>query len=324
MSCGECVGNSLICIERIYESIIRFFRMNLQLNYHHLRYFLAVATEGGITSASERLHVSPPTLSAQIRELEDYLETPLFLRQGRSMLLTDAGRVVKQYARRIFDMGDELVEVIRRGSMEGPQAVYVGIVDSVPKLLASSILIRTWETHPEIKVIMREGLPGELFPALASHQLDVVMANEPAPSSLKTLLYSKRAGRFGVRFVATPGLKKMFRRQTGLNGFPVLVPTLESPLRRELDRWWAENGVQPEIRAEFDDAAAMWELAASGAGAAPVIEPVLKDVAERYGLQALSLTTGIFEDLFVVTAERQFSHEGLRLIVEQARLAGKG
>jgi LysR family transcriptional activator of nhaA len=298
--------------------------MNLQLNYHHLRYFLAVATEGGIKAASQRLHISPPTLSAQIRELEEYLKTPLFLREGRSMLLTDAGRVVKQYARRIFDFGDELVEVIRRGSMTGPQTVYVGIVDSVPKLLASSLLIRTWATHPEIKVIMREGLPGELFPALTSHQLDVVIANEAAPSSLKTLLYSKQTGKFGVRFVASPGLKKTFRRKTGLTGFPVLVPTLESPLRRELDRWWAENGVQPAIRAEFDDTAAMWELAASGAGAAPVIEPVLKDVAVRYGLQELPLTTGIFEELFVVTAERQFSHEGLRAIVEQAGLVGKG
>jgi LysR family transcriptional activator of nhaA len=297
--------------------------MNLQLNYHHLRYFLAVATEGGIKSASERLHISPPTLSAQIRELEDYLQTPLFLREGRSMLLTDAGRVVKQYARRIFDSGDELVEVIGRGSLTGPQTVYVGIVDSVPKLLASSLLIRTWATHPEIKVVMREGLPGELFPALAAHQLDVVIANEPAPSSLKTLLYSKQTGKFGVRFVASPGLKKSFRRKTGLTGFPVLVPTLESPLRRELDRWWAENGVEPAIRAEFDDTAAMWELAASGAGAAPVIEPVLKEVSERYGLQELPLTTGIFEELFVVTAERQFSHEGLRAIVEQAGQAGK-
>ena len=297
--------------------------MNLQLNYHHLRYFLSVATEGGIKAAAERLRVSPPTLSAQVRELEAYLGTPLFLREGRSMVLTDAGRVVKKYARRIFDWGDELVEVIRRGSLEGPQTVYVGIVDSVPKLLASSILIRAWETHPQIKVIMREGLPGELFPALASHQLDVVMANEAAPSSLKTLLFSKRAGRFGVRFVAAPDLKKSFRRKAGLTGFPVLVPTRESPLRRELDRWWAENGVRPEIRAEFDDAAAMWELAASGAGAAPVIEPVLKDVADRYGLQELPLTTGIFEDLYVVTAERQFSHEGLRVIVEQAGRAGK-
>ncbi len=292
--------------------------MNTQLNYHHLRYFLAVATEGGIKAASVRLHVSSPTLSTQIRELEDFLEVPLFVREGRSMVLTDAGRVVKQYARRIFDCGDELVEVVRRGSLLGPQAVYLGIVDSVPKLLASGILIRTWASHPEIKVIMREGLPGELFPALASHQLDVVITNEPAPSSLKPLLFSKQTAKFGVRFVASPDLKKRFNRKSGLDGFPVLLPTMESPLRRELDRWWAECGVAPVIRGEFDDAAAMWELAASGAGAVPVIEPVLSEVARRYGLEVLPLKIGIFEQLFVVTAERQFSHEGLRAIVEQA------
>jgi len=70
--------------------------MNIQLNYHHLRYFLAVAVEGGIKKASERFHVSPPTLRAQVRELEEFLKTPLFLRQGKALVLNDAGRVVKR------------------------------------------------------------------------------------------------------------------------------------------------------------------------------------------------------------------------------------
>ncbi|NBR49666.1 LysR family transcriptional regulator, partial [bacterium] len=76
--------------------------MNLQLNYHHLRYFLAVATEGGIKAATEALHVSAPTLSAQVRELEGFLEVELFRREGKSLILSDAGRVVKRYAERIF------------------------------------------------------------------------------------------------------------------------------------------------------------------------------------------------------------------------------
>ncbi len=83
--------------------------------------------------------------------------------------------------------------------------------------------------------------------------------------------------------------------------------------------WWKSFAGEPwEDRRQC-----MWELAASCAGAAPVIEPVLVDVADRYGLQELPLTTGIFEELFVVTDERQFSHEGLRAIVEQAGQAGK-
>ena len=292
--------------------------MNLQLNYHHLRYFLAVATQGGIKAATEALHVSAPTLSAQVRELEGFLEVELFRREGKSLILSDAGRVVKRYAERIFAFGDEMVEVVQRGGAGGAETVYLGIGDAVPKLLASLILVRCWEEAPSLKIVVREGLPSELFPALAAHQLDIVIANEPAPPSLKAALFCAKAGRYGVHFVATAELKKTYNPKRGLSGFPVLLPTRESALRRELDRWWAENGIVPDIRAEFDDTAAMCELAASGIGAAPVLEPVLNDVLKRYGLQRLPLKTGIQEELFVITAERQFSQEGPRMI---ARIA---
>jgi LysR family transcriptional activator of nhaA len=298
--------------------------MNLQLNYHHLRYFLAVATQGGIKAATEALHVSAPTLSAQVRELEGFLEVELFRREGKSLILSDAGRVVKRYAERIFAFGDEMVEVVQRGGAGGAETVYLGIGDAVPKLLASLILVRCWEEAPSLKIVVREGLPSELFPALAAHQLDIVIANEPAPPSLKAALFCAKAGRYGVHFVATAELKKTYNPKRGLSGFPVLLPTRESALRRELDRWWAENGIVPDIRAEFDDTAAMCELAASGIGAAPVLGPVLDDVLKRYGLQKLPLKTGIHEELFVITAERQFSQEGPRMIARIASSHGKG
>lgn len=294
--------------------------MNIQLNYHHLRYFLAVATEGGIKRASDRLHVSPPTLSAQVRELEGYLGAPLFRREGKSMRLNDTGRVVKRYAERIFGFGDEMVEVVRRGEPGGIETVHVGIVDSVPKLLASRILSRAWAELPGLRALVREGLPGELFPALAAHQLDIVIATEPAPASLKTVLFSRKCGRFDVHLVAAPALAKRFRPKAGLTGFPLLVPTREFPLRREMERWWADEGIRPDIRAELDDSAAMRELAAAGVGAAPVLGPVLDDVSRRYGLVKLPVRTGLHEELFVITAERQFSHSGQRVI---ARLAGE-
>lgn len=293
--------------------------MNTQLNYHHLRYFLAVAAHGGIKGASETLHVSAPTLSAQVRELEDFLGVQLFKRERRKLVLNDAGRVVLRYAERIMSLGDEMVQVVQRGEPGGTEIVFLGIVDSVPKLVASRLLRRAWVELPKLRVVVREGLPAELFPALAAHQLDLVITTEPAPSSLKTLLYSKLAGRFRVHLVAAPEVRRRFSSKAGgLSALPILVPTRESALRRELDQWWAEEGIVPDIRAEFDDAAAMYELAADGVGVAPVLGPVLKDVLSRYGLVELPVRVGIQESLYVVTAERQFSHIGPRIIAQLA------
>ena len=74
------------------------------MNYHHLRYFWAVVREGGITRASERLHVSQPAVSAQLRELERNLGARLYTRSGRSIVLTDVGRLAYQYAEQIFGL----------------------------------------------------------------------------------------------------------------------------------------------------------------------------------------------------------------------------
>lgn len=293
--------------------------MNLQLNYHHLRYFYAVAVRGGITGASEALRVSAPTLSAQVRELEGFLGTELFHRQGRKMVLSESGRVVVRYAERIFSLGDELAEVVKRGEPGGPATVFLGLADAVPKLLASRLLERACAEMPELRVTVREGQPGELFPALAAHQVDLVIANEPPAGSMKNLLPGVRIGRLGVRFAASREVAKKFGRRKSMAGFPFLSPARESVLRRELEQWWSLSGGAPDIKAEFDDSAAMFELAAGGLGAAPVHEPVLKDVCRRYGLTVLPLKPGIEDELFLVTGERQYSHAGIEVLARCAK-----
>lgn len=288
--------------------------MNLQLNYHHLRYFLAVAREGGIKAASDALHLSPPTLSAQVRHLEEFFGRPLFARERKRLVPTEAGKIARHYAERVFRLGDEMVEVVRRGAPAAGQTAFVGISDAVPKVLASAILARAWQQSPSLRIVVREGLPTELYPALAAHQLDLVIGNEAPPAALKQVLFVRWAGQFGISFAAASGLARKYRPARGLEGFPVLVPTVESPLRRQLERWWKQDGVRPDVRAEFDDAAAMCEMAARGAGAAPFPEPVFSETARRFGLVRLPLETGIEEEIHIVTAEREFLHEALGAI----------
>jgi len=293
--------------------------MNTQLNYHHLRYFLAVANCGGITSAARVLNVSAPTLSAQVRELEEFFGATLFRREGRRMAPTETGRHLLGYAERIFSMGDEMVDSIKRGSLTGPGTVFLGVADAVPKLLAARLLERACDKAPGLRVVVREGLPQELWGALSTHQIDMVLANEAPPPTRMNLPPGIRIGRMSVVFAACPKIAAAFRKKGDPSELPILAPARESILRRELEQWWAENGITPLIRAEFDDGAAMLELAARGLGAAPVHEPVLKDVCKRYGLSPLPFRCGIEDELFVVTGEREYSHAGVSALMDIAR-----
>lgn len=292
--------------------------MNTQLNYHHLRYFLAVATSGGITPAAAAIHVSAPTLSAQLKELEAYVGKPLFRREGRRMRLTEDGRVILRYAERIFATGDEMVEVLRRGKSAGPGTVFLGVADAVPKLLVARLLDRACQKANGLQCVVREGLPQELWSALASHQLDLVIANEAPPPNTGKIPPGRRVGRMGVVFAASKTLAKAFEKNPDPAELPVFAPARESVLRRELEQWWAAKGISPMVRAEFDDTAAMFELAARGLGAAPIHEPVLKDVCKRYGLVEIPLKLDIEDDLFVVGEKRRYAAEGVAMLMDLA------
>jgi LysR family transcriptional regulator, transcriptional activator of nhaA len=293
--------------------------MNTQLNYHHLRYFLAVATNEGITPASAALKVSAPTLSAQVKELENFFGKPLFRREGRRMRPTETGRLLMRYAERIFATGDEMVEVLRGGKLAEPGTVFLGVSDAVPKLLVARLLDRASRSAPDLHCVVREGLPQELWSALASHQIDLVMATEAPPPNHPRLPPGARIGRMRVVFAAAAGIGKRFGTKGSFGDMPILAPARESVLRRELEQWWAARGIAPRIRAEFDDAAAMFELAARGLGAAPVHEPVLRDVCKRYGLVELPIRCDIQDELFVVAEKRQYASEGVALLFELAK-----
>lgn len=237
------------------------------------------------------------------------------------MILTEPGRMVQRYAERIFLLGDELVEVVTRGGTAASERAMVGITDSVPKLIASRILESALEALPDLRVLVREGLPAELVPALIAHQLDVVISNEPAPATLRTALFSVKIGTFEIDFMAAPSLKVRFRSNPGLHQFPILVPTRESPLRRQLEAKWHTDGVVPKIIGEFDDTATMFELAAAGTGAVPVFRPAAKSISARYGLVRLPVRSGVREELYLITPERQFQPTSVAAITSAAHTA---
>ena len=152
------------------------------LNYHHLRYFWMVANLGSLRKASEKLHVSQPSISAQLQSLQQALGEELFQRRGRNLVLTEMGQLVHGYADAIFSLGQEMLSSVKGVPVTRPMRLNVGITDSVPKLVAREILRPALYHNPPVQVVCHEDSLGDLIARLTNVRLDIVLSDEPAAS----------------------------------------------------------------------------------------------------------------------------------------------
>lgn len=291
------------------------------LNYHHLRYFYVVAREGGLKNAASKLRVSQPSISAQIKELEEALGEQLFRRSGRTNVLTDAGQIAYRYAEEIFALGHELINSVKQRPSAQALRLYVGVSDSFPKLVTNQILKPVFGMPQRVYVICREGKIEDLLAQLAAHRLDIVLADEPASSSLNLKTYNHLLGDSAMSFCATPKLAAALKKNfpASLNGAPALLPSENTASRRALERWFQENKIQPKIVAEFEDAALMKVMAVDGKGFIPVATFVSHEAVARYKLQVFGSTEECREQFYAITAERRITHPAVALITSQAQ-----
>ncbi|MEN8719870.1 MAG: LysR family transcriptional regulator, partial [Oceanococcaceae bacterium] len=213
-----------------------------ELNLKHLHYFWVVASERSITAAGERLFVTPQTISAQIRELEDRLRCQLFDRRGRALVLTPAGETALRYSNAIFDLSKELVAALSENDT-GQQQVRIGIVDVVPKLISSLLLLPLLRDASPPRLHCREGALSELMADLVRHQIDAVISDHAAPPDPNLRLYSHELGSTGLSFLAAPHLVADTPGPFPqcLNGLPVILPGRRTALRMSLENWLREH-----------------------------------------------------------------------------------
>jgi LysR family transcriptional regulator, transcriptional activator of nhaA len=291
------------------------------LNYHHLRYFWVVAKEGSLKKAADKLHVSQPSISEQLKELEGALGEALFRRSGRSKALTDAGQIALRYAEEIFGLGAELVRAIKQRPGARSLRFYVGVADAIPKLVVNDILKPALAMPQAVHIICREGKMEDLLAQLAAHRLDIVLADEPASSSLKFRAFTHLLGESGVTFCAAPKLATRLRRRfpTSLHEAPALLPTENTALRRSLEQWFQQRQIRPRVVAEFDDAALMKVMAVDEKGFAPIPTIVAAEAVARYGLRKIGATLECKEQFYGITAERKIVHPAALAVTESAQ-----
>lgn len=291
------------------------------LNYHHLFYFWRTARCGSIAKASTELRLSPPTLSAQIRQLEASLGEPLFTREGRRLVLTDVGRVALSYAEEIFTRGREMVDTISGRSVAASRLV-VGVSDVLPKLVAWRLL-QPALTGGDVRVVCREDRHDRLLAALAVHDLDVVISDAPASSSLGVRAFNHPLGECGLSFFAAPALAATLvgRPPRCLDCAPMLMPTDVSALRLSLDGWFGRHDVHPRIVGEFDDGALLMTFAQAGAGIFAAPSVIEREVMNQHGVRLLGRTTEIRERYYAISAERRLKHPSVAALWNAARHA---
>ncbi|HOW67398.1 MAG TPA: LysR family transcriptional regulator [Candidatus Paceibacterota bacterium] len=290
------------------------------LNYHHLRYFWTVAREGSLKKAAEKLRVSQPSISAQLSELEEVLGEKLFRRSGRNKVLTDAGQIALRYADEIFSLGREMVNAIKQRPTVQALRLYVGVADSFPKLVTHEILRPVFSLPQAIHVICREGKLEDLLEQLTAHRLDIVLADETASSATKARTFNHPLGESSTSFCASGKLAATLRKDfpKSLHEAPALLPSDATSLRRAVEVWFRELGIQPRVVAEFEDLALMQVMAAEGRGFIALPSVVVEEATRRYGFRIVGQADTCRVQFHAITAERRIVHPAVARITGAA------
>lgn len=293
------------------------------LNYNHLLYFWTVAREGSIARAAQVLHLTPQTVSGQLKLLENTIGEPLFQRVGRGLVITDTGKLVQQYADEIFTLGGELTHRVKSKQPGAPVAFHVGIVNSIPKLIAYRILEPALKLNDQVRIICHENDLEKLLADLAVHRLDLVLSDRPIPAGLNVRAFNHELGSSGVGLFASADLAERYGPgfPGSLNGAPLLLPSHETMLRRAIDDWLERNGISPHVVAEFDDTALLKAFGESGVGIFPGSMAIAEDVEGRYKTPMLGPVRGVEERFFAISPERKIRHPAVITITESARLS---
>jgi len=282
-----------------------------QINFHHLRYFWAVAKEGNLTRTSERLHVAQSALSSQIQQLEAQIGEALFQRDGRRLVLTEAGEIAYAFAEEIFATGAQLLATLEHGRLH-EQTLRIGAVATLSRNFQESF-VKPLLGQPGARLYLEAGVLDDLLHRLEAHAIDLVLANRPPGRDFAGRLRCRRMARQPVSIVGAP--RRGFAFPKSIEGAPMILPGRESAIRLEFDALCEQLGVRVRVLAEVDDMATMRLLARDTRAFALVPSVVVRDELRDGLLRELCVVPELFETFYAITAERRFQHPALEALL---------
>ncbi|MBO4903861.1 MAG: LysR family transcriptional regulator [Lachnospiraceae bacterium] len=239
------------------------------MELRHLRYFLTVCEEMNFTKAADKLMIAQPPLSRQIKDLEDELGTPLFIRGHHSLRLTDEGIRFRTYANRIITLADRSVEDIREMSSGLQGTVYIAEVEGKAPRLTSSFIASFSEEFPEVQYNIWNGNSDEVTQRVRNGLADLAIIMEPYdPQGLHSApvfrehwvaMFSSEHPLAKTRSATVP-LKSLAEHD-------LIIPSRGSRLQ-EISDWFAPLGITPKVRARISNATTAYELCVQNVGVA--------------------------------------------------------
>lgn len=290
------------------------------VNYHHLYYFKTIAMEGGIAKAAKKLRLGQPTLSTQMKWLEENLGHQLFDRSKRSLQLTDAGRMVLEYANEIFKLGDEMVDSLDDHHFSSHLQVQIGATDTVPKHLTMKIFQKAQESSDCI-VSITDGHSDELLRELHAHRLDLVISNAPPPVGEALGFYSKSIARMPVAICGSAKfsrLKKDF--PASLQNQPFIMPSAYSKVRHNVEHFFKLHDIHVQTKAEIQDTSLQKLMCSHGSGLIPIALPAAQELIDERHLALIGILPNVYEELWLIAGQRKIQNPIAASIMKDFKL----
>ena len=295
----------------------------IPFNFHHLYYFYAVTQHGSISNAARQLRVSQPALSAQLKQLESYLDIQLFEREKKKIVLTPEGHVALSYAKTIFDAGQEFFDGLRDRSQKGRIRIQIGVTNSIGKVFANALVKHILKSSPDAHILLQEDTLENMVENLKDHLLDIILSDMPYQASAEEGIKNQLVGRIPIAFCAHPRLAAHFKHfPKYLQSAPFILPTAHSGIYRPLQEFFSVHGLSPRIVAEIQDAELIHRMALDGLGIAPLNRYSAEHGTFKGRLVILPSFSkrDIHETIHLISKERKRPHPLVSGILENFRI----
>ncbi|MCB0420103.1 MAG: LysR family transcriptional regulator [Bdellovibrionales bacterium] len=271
-----------------------------RLNYNQLYYFYVVATEGSIKSACEKLHLTQPTISGQLKTLEDDLGYQLFDRKYRKLELNKYGEEILSKAEKIFVLGEELLVSLPNKESKYRNEVRIGVLSSLPNSLIHDFTLNLW-SDTSVSAHLVHGIMQDLIRQLNEDQIDLILSDAPYVQSKKY----KSINIGGQKLVAV-GREKFAYAKDGfphsLTGLPYMSFNKGGQIQDEIDFFFKLNNIKPDLIGSVDDDTFIKVVALKGKCIAILPEPSVQSVLESGKLIKIGDLDEVVSNCWIITS----------------------